>query len=56
MTPDYRFLVSHRLKDDFDNGEVYYRMNGGEIWVPNESSKRPDRELLEWHADTIFLG
>lgn len=56
VTPDYRFLVSHRLKDDFDNGEVYYRMNGGEIWVPNESSKRPDRELLEWHADTIFLG
>jgi len=39
-----------------NNGEVYYRMNGGEIWVPREAGKRPDRELLEWHADTIFLG
>lgn len=56
VTPDYRFRVSHRLKDDFDNGEVYYRMNGAEIWTPREASKRPDRELLEWHADTIFLG
>jgi putative restriction endonuclease len=56
VTPDYRFRVSHRLKADFDNGEVYYRMNGGEIWIPKEASKRPDRELLEWHADTIFLG
>jgi putative restriction endonuclease len=56
VTPDYRFRVSHRLKADFDNGEVYYRMDGGEIWIPKEASKRPDRELLEWHADTIFLG
>jgi putative restriction endonuclease len=56
VTPDYRFRVSHRLKDDIDNGEVYYRMNGAEIWTPREASKRPDRELLEWHADTIFLG
>ncbi len=56
VTPDYRFRVSHRLKADFDNGEVYYRMNGGEIWIPREASKRPDRELLEWHADTVFLG
>jgi putative restriction endonuclease len=56
VTPDYRFRVSHCLKDDFDNGEVYYHMNGGEIRVPREASKRPDRELLEWHADTIFLG
>jgi putative restriction endonuclease len=56
VTPDYRFHVSHRLRDDFDNGEIYYRMNGGEIWIPREASKRPDKELLEWHADTIFLG
>jgi putative restriction endonuclease len=56
VTPDYRFRVSHRLKADFDNGEVYYRMNGGEVWVPKEASKQPDRELLDWHADTIFLG
>jgi putative restriction endonuclease len=56
VTPDCHFRVSHRLKDDFDNGEVYYRLNGSKIWVPQDPSKRPDRELLEWHSDTIFLG
>ena len=56
VTPDYHFRVSHRLKDDFDNGEVYYRLNGDSIWVPRDPSKKPDRELLEWHSDTVFLG
>jgi putative restriction endonuclease len=56
VTPDHRFMVSHRLKDDFDNGEIYYRLNGQAIWVPRDPAKRPDRELLDWHADTIFLG
>jgi len=56
VTPDCHFRVSHRLRDDFDNGEVYYRMHGEEIRVPTDPDKRPSRELLEWHADTIFLG
>ncbi len=56
VTPDYHFRVSHRLKDDFDNGEVYYQLNGDTIWVPRDPSKRPDQELLEWHSDTVFLG
>jgi putative restriction endonuclease len=56
VTPDYRFVVSPKLKADFDNGEVYYRLSGNEIWVPQDPSKRPDRESLEWHADTVFLG
>lgn len=34
VTPDYRFRVSRRLKDDFDNGEPYYPFDGKEIWLP----------------------
>ncbi len=56
VTPDYHFLVSRRLKDDFDNGDVYYRLSGHSIWVPPDPSSKPEREQLEWHADTIFLG
>jgi putative restriction endonuclease len=56
VTPDYHFLVSRKLKDDFDNGEIYYRLSGHSIWVPLDPSAKPERELLEWHADTIFLG
>ncbi len=56
VTPEYRFLVSQRLKDDFDNGEQYYRLNDTPIWVPPDTEDRPNHELLEWHADTVFKG
>jgi putative restriction endonuclease len=55
VAPDGRFLVSRRLKDDFDNGEPYMPFNNQRIWVPNEAASQPNRHLLEWHYDTIFL-
>ncbi len=56
VTPDYRFLVSRRLKDEFDNGEPYYPFHGSEIWRPSETERQPSRRFLEWHADTVFQG
>ncbi len=55
VTPDYRFRVSRRLKDDFDNGEPYYPLAGREIDKPSDPSLWPDRRVLEWHADERFL-
>lgn len=54
VTPGLQFLVSRRLKSDFDNGEQYFRLNGQKIWVPPRVEERPSPELLEWHADTVF--
>jgi len=56
VAPDGRFRVSRRLRRDFDNGELYYRFQGREVWLPPEADYRPSRRLLEWHADTVFLG
>ncbi|TSA04525.1 MAG: HNH endonuclease [Nitrospiraceae bacterium] len=56
VTPDHRFNVSRRLKDDFDNGEHYYQFKGKQIWLPPRTEDRPNREFLEWHADAVFLG
>jgi len=56
VTPDRRFRVSSRLKRDFDNGEEYRRYAGRELAAPANSEDRPDPQLLEWHADTVFLG
>lgn len=56
VTPEYKFLVSHRLKKEFDNGEHYYKLNGQQIWVPPRAADLPNRESLEWHADTVFRG
>ncbi len=48
------FRVSSRLKKDFDNGEEYRRYAGQQLWVPDSAEDRPDPDLLEWHADTVF--
>ena len=56
IAPDPRFHVSRRLKKDFDIGEHYYQLDGSTIWVPRGADRRPRRELLEWHADTVFHG
>lgn len=54
VTPDHRFRVSGRLKTEFDNGALYYPLDGQEIWLPSNADQRPLREFLEWHADTVF--
>ena len=53
---DHRVRVSRRLKKDFDNGEHYYQLDSSQLWMPNRSEDRPNREFLQWHADTVFRG
>lgn len=56
VTPDHHLLVSRKLKDDFHNGEKYMQLAGSELWLPRSIEDRPNREFLEWHADTVFRG
>ena len=56
VTPDHRFRVSRKLKEDFHNGEEYMQLAGSELWVPPAVEDRPNREFLEWHADAVFRG
>jgi putative restriction endonuclease len=56
VSPEGRFLVSHRLKDDYDNGEPYFPFHGKAIWVPGDPTSQPDRQALEWHSDAVFRG
>jgi putative restriction endonuclease len=56
VTPDGHFLVSRRLKTDFDNGEPYMPFHDQKIWMPGDPVSQPDREALEWHAEEVFLG
>ena len=50
VTPDHRFVVSKRIKEEWENGRDYYALHGREIRIPVERDDRPDREALEWHA------
>jgi putative restriction endonuclease len=56
VTPAFQFKVSRRLKVDFDNGEHYYELDGAHIRLPASLENRPDPLMLEWHADTVYLG
>ncbi len=56
VTPDRRLRVSRRLRDDFDNGAYYYRFEGTEVRFPAQVDDQPNRDLLEWHAEALFLG
>lgn len=56
ITPDHRFRVSRRLKDEFANGRSYYGFDGEQIHVPVNPEMMPHADLLEWHADNRFLG
>ncbi len=56
VTPDFQFRVSERLKRDWDNGHVYYALEGRPITRPPSHESCPSPLELEWHADTVFLG
>jgi hypothetical protein len=56
VTPDHRCRVSRKLRDDFHNGEECMQLAGNELWIPPAATDRPNREFLEWHADTVFRG
>lgn len=49
-----RLVVSRRLKEEYDNGKVYYAMQGQALRLPSVGSA-PDVELV-WHRERRFLG
>jgi putative restriction endonuclease len=52
--PDGRFLVSPRLRTEFENGRTYYALEGHSLRAPADSAAAPDPQLLEWHSNEIF--
>lgn len=56
ITPDYQFRASRRLREEFENGEEYFAMQGRDLWLPPRPDDRPSREFLEWHNNVAFLA
>ena len=48
---DHRFVVSSRLRQDYDNGKVYYALNGNRLDLPLNPAHHPDEAELAWHRD-----
>jgi putative restriction endonuclease len=56
VTPEYRAEVSHRIKDEFENGKEYYSAHGRLISLPEEASLQPAGKFLSWHNENVYLG
>jgi len=56
VTPDHRLVVGRRLREEYENGRVYYAMEGSHLAVPRAPADRPDAALLQWHNEEVFLG
>lgn len=54
VDPNYRLVVSPRLREDFSNGEQFYASAGQVIDLPERQASRPQRDFLEWHLDEVF--
>jgi putative restriction endonuclease len=53
---DLRFVVSDRVRTEFNNGEEYRRLHGMRLKAPADVGLRPDGVALEWHRQNVFLG
>lgn len=54
VTPDLHFEVSQRIRDTWDNGKIYYDLQGASIHKPHDLSHRPDPQALSWHNEKCF--
>ena len=56
VTPQRRFEVSRRVREEFLNDRHYYALHGQEISLPNLAERRPEHEELAWHNEHVFLS
>ena len=56
VSTEYRFEVSRRIREEFENGRDYYAFHGHPIRVPSARDQLPDPVLLDWHNRNVFRG
>ena len=56
VTPDLRFEVSRKIREEFENGRHYYSLHGSKVHVPEKPLPIPEPGILEWHNENRFLG
>src|SRR5262245_53663322 len=54
VTPDLRFEVSKRIREEFENGRHYYAYHGQRVEGPLNKDWRPDSAALAWHNEARF--
>jgi putative restriction endonuclease len=52
----YRFVVSEKVRDVFNNGNEYRRLHGTRLRLEMADAERPDKLALRWHNENRYLG
>jgi putative restriction endonuclease len=56
VTPNLRFEVSRRIKEEFENGRDYYQLHGRLVSPPHSPHWHPDISALDWHNQNQYRG
>ncbi len=57
VTPTLNVEVSPRIREEWFNGKVYYRLHGKPLAnLPDNPSSRPSIKFLSWHNENCFQG
>jgi len=56
ISRDNQFLVSRKIREDYENGRDYYEMHGRILHLPGQQSLRPAKEFINWHNENVYLG
>jgi len=56
VNSEFRFEVSKRIREDFENGRDYYKLAGAHLIVPDDPAQCPDIDQLRWHNEQRYLG
>ena len=56
VTEDYHFEVSHRIREEFENGRDYYALNGATLYIPGKREFMPSKEYIQWHNENVYRG
>lgn len=56
VSPDMKFEVSKKIREEFENGRHYYALHGADMVLPEDSKRQPDRLALRWHNENLFKG
>jgi putative restriction endonuclease len=54
LDSDYRFVVSQKVREVFNNGSEYLRLHGTRLRLPANPLDYPDKAGLRWHNDQKF--
>lgn len=54
VSPDLRFEVSNRIREEFENGRHYYALHGQALSLPEARAHRPELDALRWHNDHVY--